>query len=849
MFGTDFLRKLSRLSIIAGLLIGLCDPSLAYDPKAKQVSLNTSNFDNNLDGTVNDVQELADAVDELSTSTPETDPVVKAISGIVKSNGTTISAAVSGTDYAPATSGTAILKGNGSGGFSAAVAGTDYVSSEVDSVVGNEVTNVTDASLTRSGSGTGGSPYTLALNVSNANTWTGQQTFNTSSPVFGTMTQGSALFAGASGLLSQDNQNLYWNDSADRFSIFNTLGNEILTNPNFTGSATGWTVPSGMAYSSNSVSKTSNGTGALTQSVNVYLQREYLLTYTISNWTVGTITPSIGGFTGTAVSANGIYTERFVATSSAAMTFTPSNTARFTIDTISVKPLKGTNTNSNLNVGGFSIQGEWSNGSPGTTRGMTYNNDGSYSWIDYRFAGTLRAATGANSSGGYDIYQSGGNGVGFYQGNSGLTSNSLYMYSTSTALVHYGYGEFYSGLVAGAIQQPTSTLQSEGGLGLNVKRITASQSLDNTATHWLIDATTAAACAGTASTACSTYNNSTDCGLRSSHGGGCSWNPGSSCTAFNNESGMTTCSGTSGCTVETSNCDGGDESSCISADDSYGGSCAWNSNDCSPLDEAACGSLTGSGCTQNYSDCSTFNDNYSGCTGQSGCSSTSAEDCNTYDSTDQSTCEAVTGCYWDGMSNCYMTCSGTYFTSCSGSYYTCDGTYNTGTCNGTYGTACTGTPSCAGIGNSTDCGNETGCTWSSVLNATLPDGETCPDRTYWIYNDSSGGADVVLIPYSGQTVNETTSYTLGAYRDWIHVAYYKQTKDCSLYLTEGACTPTGCSPSYTACSWDSMSNDCSGAAACDAGDSTDQSTCNAITYFSSCSGTEIIRKNWYKMGS
>jgi hypothetical protein len=47
--------------------------------------------------------------------------------GIVKSDGNGVaSAAVSGTDYAPATSGSAILKGNGSGGFSNAVSGTDY---------------------------------------------------------------------------------------------------------------------------------------------------------------------------------------------------------------------------------------------------------------------------------------------------------------------------------------------------------------------------------------------------------------------------------------------------------------------------------------------------------------------------------------------------------------------------------------------------------------------------------------------------------------------------------------------------------------------------------------------------
>ncbi len=49
------------------------------------------------------------------------------ISGIVKANGSgTPSAAVSGTDYAPATSGSSILKGNGSGGFSAAASSTDY---------------------------------------------------------------------------------------------------------------------------------------------------------------------------------------------------------------------------------------------------------------------------------------------------------------------------------------------------------------------------------------------------------------------------------------------------------------------------------------------------------------------------------------------------------------------------------------------------------------------------------------------------------------------------------------------------------------------------------------------------
>lgn len=61
-------------------------------------------------------------------------------SAILKGNGTGgFSAAVSGTDYAPATSGSALLKGNGAGGFSSAVSGTDYApaTSGADLLKGN----------------------------------------------------------------------------------------------------------------------------------------------------------------------------------------------------------------------------------------------------------------------------------------------------------------------------------------------------------------------------------------------------------------------------------------------------------------------------------------------------------------------------------------------------------------------------------------------------------------------------------------------------------------------------------------------------------------------------------------
>jgi hypothetical protein len=60
-----------------------------------------------------------------STSTPAI-TITTSVTGLLKGNGTAVSAAAAGTDYAPATSGSAILKGNGSGGFSSAAAGTDY---------------------------------------------------------------------------------------------------------------------------------------------------------------------------------------------------------------------------------------------------------------------------------------------------------------------------------------------------------------------------------------------------------------------------------------------------------------------------------------------------------------------------------------------------------------------------------------------------------------------------------------------------------------------------------------------------------------------------------------------------
>jgi len=488
-----------------------------------------------------------------------------------------------------------------------------------------------------------------------------------------------------------------------------------------------------------------------------------------------------------------------------------------------------------------------SNYSPGTTAHIITQNTGTNTYQSNYFSGVLKSATGYSSSGEHNFYANGGNYFAFY---SGLGSPSLFAYLYPNAFVHSsGYGAFASGVSAGSSTSPTSTLANQGTLENKTILVTASQTLSTSATNILCDGTTAAACTGTPSNACSSYTGSGQaaCEARNSHGG-CSWNPGTSCSVYNNESGMSNCLSTSGCTADTSACTGYDESSCLSGDDSYGGSCAWTNDpqSCSGFDESTC-SMT-SGCTVNYFDCSSLTNDMD-CSGHTGCTSNFSS-CIDFTG-NQAACEATSGCSWsdpDCTGSYFTSCSGSPYDGCTGSYdnYICTGTYYTGNCSGYYGTACSGTPTCSGITGSTDCGNETGCSWSSVLNLTLPN--TPPNgREYRIKNVATGGADCVVLPYSGYDIDGSSSLTLAAYKDSTMLVYFQLTADCSVYNgNQSTCNSTsGCTPNYSNCSWDSMNSVCNGGGSCSS--YTDEFNCNAATYFSSCSGTYSVAKRWHEM--
>ena len=85
------------------------------------------------------------------------------VTGLLKGNGTAISAASSGTDYAPATSGSSILYGNGSGGFSNVTIGSglSFATGTLSATNFGTVTSVTGTSPIAS---SGGSTPAISLN-------------------------------------------------------------------------------------------------------------------------------------------------------------------------------------------------------------------------------------------------------------------------------------------------------------------------------------------------------------------------------------------------------------------------------------------------------------------------------------------------------------------------------------------------------------------------------------------------------------------------------------------------------------------------------------------------------------
>ena len=122
------------------------------------------------------------------------------VTGLLKGNGTAVSAAVSGTDYAPATSGSSLLYGNGAGGFSNVTvgAGLSFSAGTLSSTITGTVTSI-DVSGGTTGLTTSGGPITtsgtitLAGTLAIANGGTGQTTASAALNALGGIGTGKSI--------------------------------------------------------------------------------------------------------------------------------------------------------------------------------------------------------------------------------------------------------------------------------------------------------------------------------------------------------------------------------------------------------------------------------------------------------------------------------------------------------------------------------------------------------------------------------------------------------------------------------------------------------------------------------
>ena len=152
-----------------------------------------------------------------------------------------------------------------------------------------------------------------------------------------------ALNSGTGGAFSIDNVSAKEVQGFEAPKVLPSLGSELVTNGSFTGSASGWALGTGWAYSSNAINATSTSSICYQDIAAMQSNKTYTVTYQISNYSGGNIQWRFGGsgtVDGATRNANGTYTEYFTNTSSGdkRLFLSPSGFTG-TIDNVSVKEI------------------------------------------------------------------------------------------------------------------------------------------------------------------------------------------------------------------------------------------------------------------------------------------------------------------------------------------------------------------------------------------------------------------------------------------------------------------------------------------------------------------------------
>ncbi|HEY7348107.1 MAG TPA: hypothetical protein VH599_07275 [Ktedonobacterales bacterium] len=136
-------------------------------------------------------------------------------------------------------------------------------------------------------------------------------------------------------------------DSADRQVIVTNAndtaaaGSELFTAAYSFSSAGGWTGIAGTGSSATATHTNGGGAGQLSASpaMTITAGAVYKVTYTVSGMTGGSVTASIGGVSGSAVSSNTTETDYITTTGTGNLIFTPTNSFDGTVSSVSVKQM------------------------------------------------------------------------------------------------------------------------------------------------------------------------------------------------------------------------------------------------------------------------------------------------------------------------------------------------------------------------------------------------------------------------------------------------------------------------------------------------------------------------------
>lgn len=131
----------------------------------------------------------------------------------------------------------------------------------------------------------------------------------------------------------------------DTIQLNETFHVNLITYGTFTGSGSNWFYNEPpWRYASNHIEKYADGTGFLSSTEGgCYAGNKYRVTYTVSSWTAGTYSITSCGVTLVTRIIAGTYTEDIIATTSSGnFRVTPSNTARFNMDDVSLYQIQGT---------------------------------------------------------------------------------------------------------------------------------------------------------------------------------------------------------------------------------------------------------------------------------------------------------------------------------------------------------------------------------------------------------------------------------------------------------------------------------------------------------------------------